>query len=136
MEHILHKEHIKHLKQRGLWPSAFCGSTPDAAQGGSGTLTGVSDTDGREENTPAGTEGAEENAIDAREGTDCPGKGGDENIEEALKTGNRDGEEGEEEEDDMSDLFVNNNRMAMMQLRMDHDDDDEDSESDSEDESN
>lgn len=131
MEHILHKEHIKHLKKRGLWPSAFCQATPDAAQGGSGISTG-----GREESTPAGTEGAEaghipaaENTIDARRSTRCPEDG---NAEEALKAGNGD----EEEEDDMSDLFVNNNRMAMMQLRINHDDDDSESDSDSEDKSN
>lgn len=134
MEHILHKEHIKHLKDRGLWPSAFCQATPDAAQGGSGISTGD-----REENTPAGMEGAEgghvpaaDNTTDARKSTRCPG---DENVEEGLKARNGDGEE-EEEEDDMSDLFVNNNRMAMMQLRMNQDDEDSESEPDSEDESN
>lgn len=135
MEHILHKEHIKHLKDRGLWPSAFCQATPDAAQGGSGISTGD-----REENTPAGMEGAEgghvpaaDNTTDARKSTRCPG---DENVEEGLKARNGDGEEEEEEEDDMSDLFVNNNRMAMMQLRMNQDDEDSESEPDSEDESN
>ena len=151
VEHILSKDHIKHLKTRGLWPAAF-GEAAPTARSVPGSLTEGCRDDAsasasrREGHASAGSGEngagvtAKAGTIDAADGFDAVDPGVSESLERRQKAvedeeGQDTGEEGEEEEeDDMSDLFVNNNRTAMMRLRIDHGDDEEDSELDSEDE--
>ncbi|CAM9377175.1 unnamed protein product [Choristocarpus tenellus] len=131
VEHILNKDQVKHLKKVGLWPEAFatvdkggvCLSQCQKEQLVSGRAAGY--------RSSACTDTGEGKGLEDGRGSGSIGSMvGEEDIKQLIMTAGESGEgynSGYDTEDDMSDLVVNNNRVAMMQLRVDHDDEDEDS---------
>lgn len=146
MEHILNKDQIKHIKKRGLWPDAkaFGGcasvsepnsrdSQPDETNSELKSGDKIDETECSTSSRKAGD--VTKNAIPSDQHGDIKGNesprgmvGNTVSKRGGTHSGDQEGLCIDSDEDDMSDLFVNNNRVAMMELRTDHDD--EDSESD------
>ncbi|CAM9697192.1 unnamed protein product [Discosporangium mesarthrocarpum] len=134
VEHILNKDQVKHLKKEGLWPEEFSSAAPggpvNLQRRGCSTKGGVGVSDESCLAQGLGGTGAGGGSDGGRKGVMTAG-GGENHAgkpEEACKGGSEDIERGEWEsgtDTEEDDLFVNNNRLAMMQLRIDHDDEED-----------
>jgi hypothetical protein len=134
VEHVLNKDQIKHIKRAGKWPQGFSDDAvqhaiPNAADAGlSAAETAQTTAEHEAAAESAGTSQQQQQqqprAAVSAHGANTSATANGDHAAAAAGTQNEcsdsDGEYEDSDTDSMDDLFVNTNRVAMMNLRTDY----------------
>jgi hypothetical protein len=151
VEHVLNKDQIKHIKRAGKWPQGFSDDAaqhamPSAADASSPTAetaqtTAEHDIVADSADTPHQQQQRQpREAVSAHDASTAAAANGKHAAAAGAQNecSDSDGEHEDSDTDSMDDLFVNTNRVAMMNLRTDYnsaesDDEEEDDDADDDD---